>query len=301
VVELTNVARAETIPVTVDEAAIDTAMRTRIGVSPEADSSTFQDALRRQLEATGLNETEYRRLVESETLETAIVDKFQGELPASLLQASVEVINTETREEAEAARDRVNGGEAFADVAREVSLEPTAEETGGVKEYGAEGSFNAAYDAFAFSAEVGELSEPLPAAGDLSFYIVRVIDRSEQPVADDAKPGLARDEYTEWLATTRSEMESSGALVNNFEPEDQLEAARAVLDDATPRLIEQAEQQEQQQFAQETAIAELTQNPAPTAVPVTPGSEPSASPATPAASDGDIPTPPSQPVAPSVP
>ena len=295
VAELTKVSRADEIGVTVDEAALDTAMRTRIGVAPEADQRTYQDALRNQLQSTGLHESEFRRLVEGETIETAIVDKFQAELPATLLQAKVEVINVQTREEADAAILRINAGEDFAVVAKEISLEPTAKENGGLKDFAPEGSLNVAYNDFAFSAEVGMLSVPLAAAGDTSFYVVRVIDRSDQPLAEDEKPTLARAKYDEWLTTIRTEMESSGALVNKFDNDDQTEAILAVLEDATPRLVDQAEQQAQQSILQQTAIAELTQNPQPTAAPATPtdGSTPSA--------DGSVSTPSSQPVAPSVP
>lgn len=299
VAELTKVSRAEALGVTVDEATLDTAMRTRIGVAPEADQRTYQDALRNQLESTGLNESEFRRLVEGETIETAIVDKFQTELPATLLQSKVEVINVETREEADAAILRINAGEDFAVVAKEISLEPTAKENGGLKDFAPEGSHNVAYNDFAFSAEVGVLSDPLPAAGDTSFYVVRVLDRSDQPLAEDEKPTLARAKYEEWLTTIRAEMESSGALVNKFDTDDQTEAVLAVLEDATPRLVDQAEQQAQQQILQQTAIAELTQNPAPTAAPSTPGD--GSTPASTPSADGGVSTPSSQPVAPSVP
>lgn len=271
--ELTKVTRADDIPVTVDEARLDTAMRSRIGVGPEADQRSFQDALRRQLDATGLNEKEFRRLVQGETIETVIVEKFQNELPATLVQAKVEVINTTTREEAVAAIDRINAGELFADVAKEISLEPTAKENGGLKEFQPDGSLNEAYNDFAFSADVGRLSDPLASAGELSFYVVRVVERSDQPVAESAKPTLAREKYEDWLTTTRDEMESSGAIVNKFDEDDQLEASLAVLEDAAPRLAEREREAQQQQIAQQTAIAELTQNPAPTSPPSTPGAE----------------------------
>lgn len=301
VAELTKVSRADDIGVTVDEAAFDTAMRTRIGVSPEADQRTYQDALRNQLQSTGLNESEFRRLVLGETLETAIVDKFEAELPAAMLQAKVEVINVATREEADAAIARINAGEDFAVVAKEISLEPTAKDNGGLKDFAPDGSHNAAYNDYVFSTEVGVLSQPLAAAGDSSFYVVRVIERSDQPLADDEKPTLARAKYDEWLTNIRAEMESSGALVNKFDTDDQSEAILAVLEDATPRLVEQAEQQAQQEILQQTAIAELTQNPAPTAAPATPGAETTpAAQSTPSA-DGGVSTPSSQPVAPSVP
>ena len=58
-------------------------MRARIGVSADADQRAFQEGLRRQLDATGLQESEYRRLIRAEALGTAITDKFKAELPAN--------------------------------------------------------------------------------------------------------------------------------------------------------------------------------------------------------------------------
>jgi hypothetical protein len=295
VLELTKVARADTIPVTVDDATVEAALRTRIGAADGADQRTFQDALRRQLEATGLNESEYRRLVLGEALERAIVEHFQGLLPATLLQARVEAINAETLEDAEAAIERINAGEPFADVARDISIDPTVQDTGGLRDYGPEGSFADAYDAFAFSAQIGTLSAPLQSPGSANYYVVRVVDRSEQPIADDRKPSLARDDYDEWLQNTREELESSGALVNKFDEGDQQEALVDVYSGARGRLQEQARQAAEQQILQQTAVAVLTQSPEPTMAPLAPGTEDTPE------LNGEQLTPPSQPVAPSMP
>jgi parvulin-like peptidyl-prolyl isomerase len=181
------------------------------------------------------------------------------------------VIATETEEEALAAIERIDGGEEFADVAREVSTEADVETTGGVKEYAPEGSFNSAYDAFAFEAEVGELSEPLEGAGGSAYYVVRVTDRSDQPASEAHKTTFAREEFTGWVEEVRDEATSSGALVMNWEDEDQAEALVDVFNDQSGRLAaQQRQQQEQQQRAIEaqlTAAAAATQGPAATPAP----------------------------------
>ena len=101
-------------------------------------------------------------------------------------------------------------------------------------------AFNSAYDGYAFSAPVGQLSGPLAEGGTSpNFYVVRVIDRSEQPVREDQKSLLAEDKMTEWLTNTKAEMESAGALVNKFQEDDQTEALLAVYNSAVPRLAEQ--------------------------------------------------------------
>jgi len=322
--ELTKIARAGDLGVGFDEVTFEEKLRGLIGVSADADRRAFQDALRRQLEVTGLKEGEYRRLVLADALETAIKDKYTAELPANIPQAQIEVISAPTREDAQKAIDRINAGEAFADVAKSISQDVDVQTTGGLQEYTADGNLNEAYNDFAFSAEIGQLSAPLAATtGSMTSYVVRVIDRSDQPVREDQKPGLARTKYDDWLASTIEEMQSSGALVNHWDDHDKQEALVEVYEDARPRLIEEdrqrQEQQQQQLAAQLTAVAVLTASPAAStpaagegdATPGAEGSPPvagtpaaeSTPPAetSPATEGGDGVTPPSQPVAPSQP
>ncbi len=308
--ELTVLSRADEAGAIVDQVKIDEGLRTRIGVTAETDQRTFQDRLRSQLDATGLNETEFRRLVQGDTTRTVLQDKFKTEIPATILQAKIETINAESEEKALAAIDRINAGEAFADVAKELSIDPNKDTDGGLSDYEAKGGFPAGYNDYAFSAEIGALSGPLNVAGNANFYVVRVVDRSDQPVRDDQKPTLGQDKYDEWLKTTQQEMENSGATKNKFQQDDQQEALTDVVNNATPRIVAQYTAQAEAQASQQTAVAEATLNPAPTAVPVTPGAETPVDGATPAAdtpiadptegTSTDI-TPPSQPVAPSTP
>jgi len=322
--ELTKVTRADALGVSFDDKTFDEKLRSRIGVSPDADQRAFQDALRNQLDVTGLTETEYRRLILADSLETAIKDKFTAELPANILQAKVEVISAPTQEDAQQSIDRINAGEAFADVAKSISQETDVQTTGGAHEYTPDGSFNSSYNDFAFSAALGQLSTPLPAvSGASTHYVVRVIDRSDQPVREDQKPGLAQTRYDEWLTATKEELQSTGALVNKWDDNDQQEALADVYQDALPRLIQQdqqrQQQQQQQQIAQLTAVAQLTASPAAeTPAAAESGTPPAAeSPvpaegtpliestpvaeSTPAADSGNGVTPPSQPVAPGQP
>jgi parvulin-like peptidyl-prolyl isomerase len=69
-----------------------------------------------------------------------------------------------------------------------VSAEVDVQSTGGLHDYAPQGSFNAAYDDYVFSAAIGEISPPLQSPAG-QFFIVRVIDRTEQPVTEDQKPG----------------------------------------------------------------------------------------------------------------
>jgi len=275
--ELINIQRADDAGVTVSPEEIDTALRQRIGVSADSDQRAFQDALRRQLDATGLTESEFRRLVSGEAYELAIKRTFESEIPAAAEQAKVEAINAENQEVAQEAIDRINAGEPFADVAKELSIAPSAAENGGMLDYEPRETMTEAYRDFAFTAAVGELSGPLPVEGGLNFYVVRVVDRSEQPIAPEDKPGIAGVKYEDWLAVTEDTMREDGSIVVAFDETARNEALADVYGDAQDRLLEQqiAQLQQQTAIAAQQTTAALT--PQPTPAPVTPGATVSAS------------------------
>jgi hypothetical protein len=278
--ELVRISRSDELGVTVDDATFDAALRARLAVPADADQRAFQDALRNQLDDTGLSESEFRRLVRAEALASAATEKFKAELPANMLQAKLEVINAPSLELAQSAIDRINAGEPFADVAKEVSIDPNVGEDGGVEDYEPQGGFSAAYDGYAFTAPIGQLSGPLSQGENSpSYYVVRVIDRSDQPVREDQKTSLANQKNTEWFRNILAEMESAGAIKDKFGEQDQTEALVAVIDSATPRLIEQQIEQQEAAAAQQTAVAALTANPA---TPEPPAAETPAAPPAPA-------------------
>jgi hypothetical protein len=299
--ELTEITQAEgKLGVTVDDATVDQQLRTRIGVAAAADQRTFADGLRKELDKTGLTESELRRLVRTDVITSKLKDKFKADVPAVLQQSKIEIISTQTEADAKQAIDRINAGEDFATVAKAVSKEADVQTTGGLHDYGPPGSFNAAYDDYAFSGEIGKLSAPLSSGGtNAAFYVVRVIDRSDQPVKDSQKPTIADKQYADWLKNTQEELQSAGKITRAWEQQAQADALNAVVADAGPKLVAQKQKDQQdQQKAQEvrqTTVAQLTASPA---VASTPAPDATAAASTPDQGQSSSPVAPSQPVAP---
>ncbi len=310
--ELTEVHRADSgLGVTLDDAEYDQKLRGRLGVGEAAPAKDFADAFRKQLDTTGLTESEYRRLIRGQLIDTKIHDKFKAEAPANALMAKIEVIGAASQADAQKAIDRINGGEDFATVAKSVSQETDVQTTGGVHDYAPKGGFNSTYDDYVFTTnDIGKLSAPLSSTATGSFYVVRVIDRSQQPVQEAQKSTIANTQFSDWLKTTQDDMQVNGKLKRDWQPKAQNDALLAVVGSAGPRL---AAQQLQQQKSQSTAaalrattVADLTARPQatvdPNATPVAPGvASPAAGAASPAAPSGTSSSPaaPSQPVAPA--
>jgi parvulin-like peptidyl-prolyl isomerase len=234
--ELTAIMRAEPdLAVTYTTEEVDAKLREEIGVAAGADQSTFRDSYRNKLRETGLHDNEYRRAVLATLLDTKIRDKFLAEVPPNVPMAKLEVIQTNTRDAAQQAIDRVNAGEPWVTVATELSTDPNAATTGGVQEYQPDGGFNQVYNGYAFSAPVGQVSEPLE-TGNV-FYVVRVVDRSEQPVQEAQKSGIADRRLSQWYTDTQTMMR----IVDNWtdDLEAQTDALQPIYDDLGERIEEQ--------------------------------------------------------------
>lgn len=228
--ELTLVQRARPdLGITTTPEEIDKKLRARVGAADDADQPTFATRLKSALETSGLKESEFRRLVEAEVLEEKVRDKLKAEIPAAVPQAKVAVIISDDQAKAQAAADRVKAGEDWATVAKEVSIAPDVQSTGGIRDFAPQGSFPAIYDDYSFSAPVGQVSEPLDDNG--IFYVVRVDAREDRPLEQVQTTPYVSRKYAEWLASTQEQM----TIIKDWDTQSQTDALLSVLKDAPSR------------------------------------------------------------------
>jgi len=86
-------------------------------------------------------------------------------------------ILTETKEAAEAARQRILAGESFADVAKEVSTDPTSAEDGGLYPETPRGAMVPEFEEKMFNIPIGEISEPFKT--NFGWHILTVYAKHE--------------------------------------------------------------------------------------------------------------------------
>ncbi len=241
--ELLLVSRAEgELGLTIDQAAIDEKERVRIGVGPDADEATYSERYRSALSASRLTDSEYKRLIRAEVIEEKAREKLNAATPSSVSQAKVEVITVAELEKAQEAIGRVRAGEEFKLVATELSLEGDAAESGGVEDYNFEGGLPGAYKTFAFSAPVGDLSEPLQdPSGQGPYYVVRIIDRSDQPLTEEQRPSYESRQYATWLEDTRAKLVVVDKWTNDDEA--QASASKPLIKDAYDKFVAEQERQ----------------------------------------------------------
>ena len=169
-----------------------------------------------RLRITLLNE---RRTLRAGEIISAISDKFVTE---SAIQEAYDVryadqpteneynashILVDTEEEALTAKSRVVAGEAFADVARDVSTGPSGPNGGTLGWFGA-GQMVPAFEATVMELEVGEISEPVQT--QFGWHVVTLDDQREKPAAslDQVRTELANELREAAIQTKLAELET---------------------------------------------------------------------------------------------
>lgn len=162
------------------------------------------DALRRIFRATLIQEEVADRL--GETLEgpsAEELDEARRQQEASLTEVCVRHILVGTAEEAEAAMERIEGGESFEDVAAEVSTDPSAADNGGDLGCAPAGQYVDEFRDAAVTAEIDELAGPVEST--YGFHVLQVYDRTapEPPSDDELREQLLEQDkivaLEEWL------------------------------------------------------------------------------------------------------
>ena len=83
----------------------------------------------------------------------------------------------EARQKAQAALDRIRGGEDFATVAKELSEDPGSAEQGGDLGFFERGIMDEAFEQIAYGLAVGEVSEPV--RSQFGFHLIDIVRRDD--------------------------------------------------------------------------------------------------------------------------
>jgi foldase protein PrsA len=123
------------------------------------------------------------------------------------------VVLTKTQAQAQDARGRIEGGEAWADVAKDLSIDPSSKAQGGKLPAVAEGQQEKAFDEAIFGAEKGELVGPVKT--QFGWYVFRVtkITEATQQSEEDASETIKQ------LLTSQKQQESLDTFVKEFTEE----------------------------------------------------------------------------------
>ena len=123
------------------------------------------------------------------------------------------VVLTKTEAKADEARERIEGGESWAAVAKDMSIDPSSKSQGGKLPAVSEGQQEQAFDDAIFGADKGELVGPVKT--QFGWYVFRVtkITEASQQSEEDASETIKQ------LLTSQKQQESLDTFVKEFTEE----------------------------------------------------------------------------------
>lgn len=219
------------------EEEIDRAVRARLGFAdpdtpedaPEGggegpageDDARFEEVyteylatLRRQ---AGMSQRDFRAMVRADLLQERLEEALRAEIPERAQHFYVKHIQVSTAQDALQALGRISGGEAFEDVARQVSTDPATRDRGGDLGWTPVGIMGEAFDAQALQLDPGEISQPV--AGRGGFHILKGVARPEELQVDGQdREALAAQAYRNWLDRARAEASIQRSLTTDLIP-----------------------------------------------------------------------------------
>jgi parvulin-like peptidyl-prolyl isomerase len=171
---------------------------TPTAVPQEELDEIYQNALSNM----GLTDREFRNIVERGLYRSELQELMASQVPTTGLVVHVQLIQTDTEAKASVALDRVQAGEDFAIVAREVSSDTLTAEDGGDLGWITTGQLSSRYgeELEAAVSALGEGEIEKVDSGD-RFYVVLLAERDENgPLPADVVSQQQATALSDWLA-----------------------------------------------------------------------------------------------------
>ena len=167
--------------------------------------SEFKEWYRQLLNEAALSDEEYKEIVHASLLASRFQEYLAARISTVTEQVYLNIIQVKTSEDAEEIRARWETGEDFAELAREASIHEPSKEEGGEAGWVARGVLDDIFDYWAFSLDVGEVSEPIPEITypnpDASSYLLLMVsEKTDARELDDDSLAVLRDQaLQDWL------------------------------------------------------------------------------------------------------
>jgi parvulin-like peptidyl-prolyl isomerase len=201
--------------VSVTPAEIELEISDRLGLS-QSDPEEFASAYEQELKSSDLSDEEYRRMVEAELLTSKVERVFSLSVPETVEQVRLRQILVGTEDEALEVLERLDAGEDFGDLARELSLDEATKEDGGERGWVTQDELDLSYAVKVFELEVGTFSQPIPGPG--GYFIFEVEEKeAEREVTDDQRTSLTSSYYSRWLDEQGTLVPSTEYISNDID------------------------------------------------------------------------------------
>ncbi|MFC2006197.1 peptidylprolyl isomerase [Chloroflexota bacterium] len=172
------------------------------GVSENIAESEFEEWYRQQLNEAKLTDSEYKEIIRINLLTTRLHEYLAERVSTVAEHVYLHAILLEEYDDAENVKARLEAGEDFAKIAREVSIDEEAREKGGDIGWISRGIMGYGYDEDVFNLDIDDISEILPSPE--GYYIVMISEKAVSRELDEDSLQQLRDSTLEkWLNEER--------------------------------------------------------------------------------------------------
>lgn len=184
--EATEEATAEATAEATEQAPTETPFPTPTPIDEAEFNTRLSDFLTNGATLTGLSEARMREILDDWIRSALIREKLREEADFDLDETKPLVhaahILVATEEEANAALERLEAGEALEELAAEISIDTSNAYRGGDLGWFGPGRMVEVFEDAVFSTPAGEISEPVQT--EFGWHIIKVYERTEEPTTD---------------------------------------------------------------------------------------------------------------------
>lgn len=174
--------------------------------------------------SAGVGEEIHRQVVEASLLRSKVMESISVDVPATEEQVHARHILVDTEEEAQDVLGRLQAGETFTDVAKELSKDPGSGDQGGDLGWFGRGQMVPPFEEAAFALQPGEVSQPV--SSTFGYHIIRVEERDTDHLVD---PDVLSQRQTSFLQEWLTEQRVSEEVERLYSGEE-LEALATAVD-----------------------------------------------------------------------
>ncbi|HET6597849.1 MAG TPA: peptidylprolyl isomerase [Anaerolineales bacterium] len=157
-----------------------------------------------------VSERTIRSIYEIELLRKKLREDITKDIPQTEEQVLARHILVDTEEEANAAYERLQNGEDFATVAKELSKDTGSAARGGELDWQPRSFFVKEFADAAFSQEIGEIGKPVKT--EFGYHIIQVVAREQLPLSASQYEQVKDTAFNDWLTA-----EKEAATIETFE------------------------------------------------------------------------------------
>lgn len=154
---------------------------------------------------SGMTEEQYANIFETELLRQKLYAEVTADVPQGQEQVWARHILVATEEEAQEVIERLEAGEAFGELAAELSQDTVSGAQGGNLGWFGRGQMVAPFEEAVFSLEIGKISEPVQS--DFGWHVIQLIDRASLPMTASEYEQARQAAFDDFLTNLREESE----------------------------------------------------------------------------------------------